>query len=105
MSYFKFVFVYLLIHMNRSEVVDWMSLLFGLGCYMVWISVYLQITNELVAEIAKLPKRDFDEAVRQKGSYLTLNELEQMMKVDDIALVLNGIMTAGRPSYIMIYVL
>ena len=33
------------------------------------VTVYLQITVELPEEIAKLPKQDFDEAVREKGRW------------------------------------
>ena len=74
-----------------------MSLLFGLGCYMIWISVFLQITTDLPAEIAKLPKRDFDAAVRAKKGYLTVAELQEVMSIPEIATVLNGIMTAAEP--------
>lgn len=76
--------------------VEWISLLFGIGCFILWVTVYLQITVELPEEIAKLPKQDFDEAVREKGQYLDLVELQRIMSIPRIAAVLNDIMTVGN---------
>ena len=39
------------------------------GHHGMQVTVYLQITVELPEEIAKLPKQDFDEAVREKGRW------------------------------------
>lgn len=77
------------------KTVEWISLLFGIGCFVVWASLYLQVTVELPAEIAKLPKTAFDEAVREKGHYLSLFELQRIMSIPEIAAVLNDIMTVG----------
>eukprot|EP00438_Fugacium_kawagutii_P028802 Skav222858 [mRNA] locus=scaffold2201:9184:12922:- [translate_table: standard] len=78
------------------KIVEWISLLFGVGCFILWVTVYSQITVELPAEIAKLPKKSFDEAIRQKGGYLNIFELQQIMSIPEIAAVLNDIMTVGN---------
>jgi hypothetical protein len=44
------------------------------GHHGMQVTVYLQITVELPEEIAKLPKQDFDEAVREKGRWDRMEE-------------------------------
>lgn len=83
-------------YLSFWKVVEWISLLFGVGCFVMWMTVYSQITAELPLEISKLPKRAFDEAVRAKGEYLDLSEISEIMSIREITEVLDDIMTVGN---------
>eukprot|EP00439_Symbiodinium_sp_Y106_P024442 s2546_g2.t7 len=85
------------------KVLEWISLIFGGVCFGMWVTVFFKITIDLPAALDTLPKGQFDRQVQLKGAleekklaYLTFQELEAIMSLDEIEEKLNVIMTIGN---------
>lgn len=56
------------------NVVDWITILFGIVCLSYWGYFVMQVSGPFMAAIEDVPKKVLDDALAAKGGYLTLTE-------------------------------
>lgn len=70
-------------YLSFWNVVDWITILFGISCMAYWAYFVQQVTGPFMEAIESVPKKALDDAVAAKGRYLTLPEVIEVVSVSD----------------------
>jgi len=84
-----------LTYMTGWKVVEWTSIIFSMACFGFWMSINMELSVDLPRVIAAYPKGELDAAIREKGHYLSLDELEETVSMEDLVRLCGDVMRVG----------